>query len=183
MRRNCCVFQGCVVETPSHMWQRPHNTYWSGSMPQSCAWAVLATSLVAGGAHAAAVPSALSKAIAVRLHARDVPAYQYALEDLDGDGIADAVALIADNEYCGSGGCNMCVLKGTNSGFVDVSGSTVTRQPILVLAESKGGWRSISVFVSGGGARPGQVVVRFNRGKYPSNPAIQPRASAMDLRL
>src|ERR1700756_1937850 len=55
----------------------------------------------------------------------DPSAYQfkYALVDLDGDGIQDAVVYFTDRENCGTGGCAMRVMKGTKDGFVHVSGT------------------------------------------------------------
>src|SRR3954471_10399769 len=79
------------------------------------------------------------------LEAIDPAAYEfeYALTDLNEDGIQDAVVLLTGRNDCGSGGCAMQVLKGTASGFVYQSGSTISRAPIRVLAERRGGWKSL----------------------------------------
>jgi hypothetical protein len=37
------------------------------------------------------------------------PVYRYALVDLNADGIDDAVVLLTDKAYCGSGGCTMVI--------------------------------------------------------------------------
>jgi hypothetical protein len=52
--------------------------------------------------------------------------------DLNGDGRADAIVLLTGNEWCGSGGCNMLIFQGTESGFRFVSESTITAEPMAV---------------------------------------------------
>ncbi|MEJ0099834.1 MAG: hypothetical protein WDO12_08880 [Pseudomonadota bacterium] len=111
------------------------------------------------------------------------PTYTYALTDLNADGYLDAVVLISDPDYCGSGGCSMVVFKGTPDGFEVLSESTITREPIFVLPEVKSGWHSISVFVAGGGAEPGQVLLRFDGKGYPGNPTTEEYATKADLKL
>lgn len=108
--------------------------------------------------------------------------YVYALTDLNGDGIPDAVVLVSDHAFCGSGGCNLAILRGTGQSFVYVSGSTISRAPIRVLREVRHGWKSLSVRVAGGGVKPGDVVMRFNGNRYPVNPTLQPYAKAVDLK-
>ena len=111
-----------------------------------------------------------------------LPSYEYALTDLNGDGTPEAIVLITDAHYCGSGGCTMIVLRGDREGFRMISSSTISGKPIRVLAESRKGWKSLSVFVAGGGATEGEVFMRFNGKRYPGNPSIQPYATASDLR-
>jgi hypothetical protein len=129
---------------------------------------------VAGG-----VP-AIDKVLAARFGT--APPYEYAMVDLNGDGVPDAIVLLTGPEYCGSGGCNMVVLRGAKEAFFFVSSSTITRQPVRILQEARMGWRSLSVSVAGGGAKPGEVLMRFNGKRYPRNPTTQPYATASDLR-
>jgi len=110
------------------------------------------------------------------------PTYRFAFVDLNDDGIDDAVVLITDNQYCGSGGCSCLIFQGVAGGFKFVSSSTITREPILLLTEKKKGWHTLSVFVAGGGAKPGQVMMRFNGKKFPGNPSMQPKAKKNDLK-
>ncbi len=107
--------------------------------------------------------------------------FRFALVDLNGDGIPDAVVLMTDRDSCGSGGCAMRVLKGTKSGFSYVSGSTITREPIYVLQERNLNWSALSVRVAGGGAEPGQAILRFDGKRYPLNPSIQPKATPAQI--
>jgi len=101
-------------------------------------------------------------------------AFQYALVDLNGDGRDDAVVFITAPEYCGSGGCTMEVFRATSKGFVFVWGSTVTSLPIRVCTDSNHGWRALIVNSKG----RGDVLMRFDGARYPSNPSIQPVATA-----
>jgi len=110
-----------------------------------------------------------------------MPSFKYTLVDLNDDGIRDAIVLITDPDYCGSGGCSMLIVRGTSKGFRLVSSSTISRSPIFVSTERRYGWRTLLVTVGGGGARYGQVVMRFNGTRYPLNPSLQPYAKPGDL--
>jgi hypothetical protein len=127
------------------------------------------------------VPS-LEKAIKAWAEESTAPAYKHAFADLNDDGIDDAVVLITDNQYCGSGGCSFVIFQGVAGEFKVVSSSTITREPILLLPEKKKGWHTLSVFVAGGGAKPGQVMMRFDGREYPSNPSMEPKAKESDLK-
>lgn len=137
---------------------------------------LLATPALAGDV------TALEKAIKAWEAEPTVPAYSYGFTDLNDDAIDDAVVLINDYRYCGSGGCSFLVFRGASGGFTHVSSSTITNEPILLLAEKKKGWHTLSVFVSGGGGESGQVLMRFNGKKYPGNPSMQPKAKKSDLK-
>ncbi|WP_136526557.1 hypothetical protein [Geomonas ferrireducens] len=126
--------------------------------------------------------AALEKAIKNWAMEVPPPSYKHAFVDLNEDGTDDAVVLITDNQYCGSGGCSFLVFKGTSYGFQKISSSTITTAPILVLPEKKSGWHTLSVFVAGGGAKSGQVLMRFNGTKYPNNPSAQPKVRRNELK-
>jgi len=101
--------------------------------------------------------------------------HQTARIDLNGDGHQDALVLLQNPMYyCGTGGCTMLVFKGTKSGFEFVSRSTLIRSPVLVSDTKTHGWRDLLVEVSGGGATPKKVALKFTGGKYPLNPSTQP---------
>lgn len=124
----------------------------------------------------------LEKAIKEWAKETTAPTFKHAFADLNDDGRDDAVVLITDNQYCGSGGCSFVVFRGAGDGFQKLSSSTITRAPILLLPEKKNGWHTLSVFVAGGGAKSGQVLMRFNGTKYPSNPSTQPKAKKNNLK-
>ncbi|MEJ2068939.1 MAG: hypothetical protein P8X65_08335 [Syntrophobacterales bacterium] len=95
--------------------------------------------------------------------------------DLNGDGYQDALVLLENPMYfCGSGGCTLLVFKGTTSGFEFVSRSSLIRSPVLVSDTKTHGWRDLLVEVSGGGATPKKVALKFTGSKYPLNPSTQP---------
>jgi hypothetical protein len=142
----------------------------------------MALAVLEGGVRAEEAPSALSTAIASLVAPGWNSDYQYALVDLNGDRTPDAIVLMHNDYFCGSGGCTAFVLKGTGIGFKVVSKIFIAREPFAVLTETKHGWKSLSVYVAGGGAKAGAVVLRFNGSKYPSNPTLQPPASAAALR-
>lgn len=125
---------------------------------------------------------ALEKAIKAWAEESTAPTFKHAFADLNDDGIDDAIVLITDNQYCGSGGCSFVIFQGVAGGFKVVSSSTITRAPILLLPEKKKGWHTLSVFVAGGGAKPGQVMMRFDGIEYPGNPSMEPKAKVSDLK-
>jgi hypothetical protein len=151
-----------------------------GPTPTLIAVAAFVLAFTAVAAAAAGLP-AIDKALAVHFKSPSPPSYEYALIDLNGDGLPEAVVLITDSSYCGSGGCTMSVLRGDGHSFAYVSGSTITREPIRVLTESRFGWKTLSVNVAGGGIQPGETVMRFDGKRYPLNPGMQPYASPTDL--
>lgn len=106
--------------------------------------------------------------------------FSYAPVDLDGDGVLDAIVFL-QGDYCGSGGCTLEVFRGTDRGFEFVSKSTISRPPVRLLRESRFGWHSFTVVVSGGGEKTHGVVMRFDGRGYPDNPSME--ASVTDEQL
>jgi hypothetical protein len=100
--------------------------------------------------------------------------HQTAPIDLNGDGRQDALVLLENPYFCGTGGCTMLVFKGTKSGFEFVSRSSLIRSPVLVSKTKTHGWQDLLVEVAGGGAAPKKVALKFTGSKYPLNPSTQP---------
>jgi hypothetical protein len=101
--------------------------------------------------------------------------YVAAFRDLDGDGTPEAIVYLTGYLWCGTGGCNMLVLKRSGDSWRVVGHTTVTRAPIYILASSSHGWRNIGVWVQGGGVQPGyEAELSFDGKAYPSNPALPP---------
>lgn len=100
------------------------------------------------------------------------PLAQVAFVDLDGDGLRDALAYV---EWCGSGGCELFILRNTGHSYRVVTNVSISRPPIRVLQHRTKGWRDIAVWVSGGGILPGyEATLRFDGRRYPYNPSVPP---------
>lgn len=149
-------------------------------LARASATILLATTAVGSTLGMAGTP-AIDAALASHFRHAVPTAYQHAFADLNGDGLLDAVVVITDPNYCGSGGCTLAILRGTDHSLKYLSGATVVRTPIRVLTESRHGWKSLSVRVSGGGITSGEVLMRFNGRKYPANPTTQPPIANSDL--
>jgi hypothetical protein len=104
--------------------------------------------------------------------------FKYALVDLNGDGIPDAVVYFTKAEDCGSGGCVMRIYRGTRTGFEYVSGTLRVFPPILVLQTSVHGWKSLAVALREGGSG----VLNFNGKRYPLSPPDGHPARASTLK-
>lgn len=104
--------------------------------------------------------------------------FRYALVDLNGDGIKDAIVYFTQQQYCGSGGCSMEIYKGTKTGFEFLSGTLRVSPPILVLQASAHGWKSLAVQLREGGSG----VLDFNGRRYPLSPPDGHPAPASKLR-
>lgn len=142
-------------------------------------------SVLAGLAAAAtpSAPEALDRAVldyAGRTGAGAVVhEFHHALTDLDGDGVQDAVVLLIGRDWCGTGGCTLLVLKGKADGFVPVSDSSISEEPIRVSKrETHHGWKTIIVHSRGAG----EALLRFDGKKYPDNPSMQPMANPGQLK-
>jgi len=122
---------------------------------------------------------ALQQAIAQFMQAEKVPAdskqtFLADYIDLNDDGALDAVVLLTGSDWCGSGGCTMLVFQGKDKTFNLISSSTLVRSPLTVGETKTNGWRDLIVEVSGGGATPAQVALKFDGTAYPKNPSVEP---------
>jgi hypothetical protein len=141
---------------------------------------ILALCLVGAPSALLAAPPGLNESVSA-FTGEATPDFRYSLFDLNGDKVPDAVVLLRGTDWCGSGGCTMLVLQGNSQGFKLISRSTITREPIQVLADSRNGWLTLAVTIGGGGREPGQALLTFDGKEYPLNPSMQPQASAHDL--
>lgn len=96
--------------------------------------------------------------------------FKYAFVDLNGDGIKGAVVYLTSNYWCGSGGCTMRVMRGTDSGFVYQSGTLRVFTLIKGLKSKSRGWKSLAIGLRSGGLR----VLKFNGKRYPLAPPDNP---------
>jgi len=145
------------------------------ALPAATLAALGAAGLIAPAAGAGDVPAL---AAAVRAYAGPTTKFAYAFTELNEDRVADAVVMLTEREYCGSGGCALLVLKGTAAGFTVISKSTLANQPVKVATDAHQGWRTLLVWVKGGTAPPHLVRLSFARGHYPADAGRQPAAGA-----
>ena len=146
-----------------------------------CGWKSSAVwlSLIVSTPMIAAPPPQLAAAVRTWHPKLPPEAFSYALVDLNEDGIADAIVLVRDRWYCGSGGCALLVFRDDHDGsYHRLSGSTTSREPIYLLRDQNHGWHDFTVYFRGGGAKPCNAVMRFNGRKYPLNPSMVPCATA-----
>ena len=100
--------------------------------------------------------------------------YASARADLDGDGTDEVLAYVGGPMMCGTGGCNLVVLKRDGDGYREVGELSVVQLPVGVLKSKTNGWRDLAVSVSGGG-RPADIMrVPFDGKAYASNPTTSP---------
>jgi hypothetical protein len=101
--------------------------------------------------------------------------YSPAFVDLNGDGTQEVIVYVSGRRWCGTGGCVTLILSEQDSSYSVVTRITITRPPVRVLQDASKGWRSIAVWVQGGGIQPGyEAELRFNGKTYPSNPSVPP---------
>ncbi len=101
--------------------------------------------------------------------------YALAFRDLNGDGTPEAIVYLVGKNWCGSGGCNTLILTPNGSSWRIVANIRITRPPIYVLTDVSNGWRSIGVWVQGGGIQRGyEAELRFDGKTYPKNPSVPP---------
>ena len=139
--------------------------------------------LLGGGAAMAQTTAPPELLNAVQLHAEKagvplVARWRHALTDLNGDRIDDAVVLMTDPAWCGTGGCTLLVFRGSRRGFTLQSKSSVSDVPIRVSPLVVAGWKSLLVYSRG----RGEVLMRFTGSRYPDNPSLQPKASTAQVR-
>jgi hypothetical protein len=100
--------------------------------------------------------------------------YARAETDLDGDGRPEVLAYVGGPLMCGTGGCNLVVLKRDGGDFRQMGALSVVQLPVGVLETRTNGWRDLAVSVSGGG-RPGGIMrVPFDGKAYVDNPTASP---------
>jgi len=120
------------------------------------------------------VPLAL--AMAITRYAEKVPdTYVAVMHDLNSDGSPEAVVFLTDEEFCGSGGCNLLVFQRRAQAWHLVSYTLAVKPPIRVVPQRQRGWSSLSVFVQGGGIVHGySAILPFGKRGYPLSPTTPP---------
>ncbi|MPS68723.1 MAG: hypothetical protein E2586_09520 [Novosphingobium sp.] len=104
--------------------------------------------------------------------------YAAAETDLDGDGTPEVLVYLGGPMFCGTGGCNLVVLKREGADLRKVSETSVVQLPVGVLESKSHGWRDLAVTVSGGGMAEGVSRLRFTGKSYPTNASVEVSADA-----
>ncbi|MAC57699.1 MAG: hypothetical protein CMH85_05375 [Novosphingobium sp.] len=100
--------------------------------------------------------------------------YASAESDLDGDGTPEVLAYVGGPMMCGTGGCNLVVLKREGGDLRKISELSVVQLPVGVLDSKSNGWRDLAVTIAGGGVAEHTVRLQFDGKGYPRNPTIAP---------
>lgn len=82
---------------------------------------------------------------------------------------------LVGQEYCGSGGCRLLILRASGNTWEVLGETSVSRPPIRLLSTQTNGLPDIGVRVSGGGVMEGyESALAFDGTRYPSNPTVAP---------
>ncbi|MFY2510311.1 COG3650 family protein [Vibrio pectenicida] len=100
--------------------------------------------------------------------------YRWLTYDLNADGQKE---LLAQLDWCGSGGCTLLIFSKINQKWQFNSRITLVQTPLNLGVKSHHDWRDLIMFVSGGGATPNQHTLKFDGSHYPLNPSNAPVAS------
>jgi len=96
----------------------------------------------------------------------------------EGEGRVALVYLVGMN-WCGSGGCNLLILRPAAAGWEKVGNVSRVSNPVRVLTTSTNGLPDIGVTVSGGGGPPAyEAKVSFDGRSYPRFPSDEPLVGA-----
>lgn len=101
--------------------------------------------------------------------------FQYAMADLNGDNVNDALVLLSGSDWCGTGGCTLLVLKGgPNGSFSLLSSTTVADNPVRVSGSRQPGvWAPILVY----SGHRGDMYLTYSAKGYPGNATSARKAS------
>lgn len=90
-----------------------------------------------------------------------------------------ALVYLVGMNWCGSGGCNLLILRQTATGWEQVGNVSRVSNPVRVLTTSTNGLPDIGVTVSGGGGpAPYEAKVAFDGRSYPRFPSDEPLVGA-----
>jgi hypothetical protein len=101
--------------------------------------------------------------------------YASADADLNQDGVSEVVVYAEGDNLCGTGGCDLFILRRRGERLSKVAQVSITWPPVRVLNSATSGWHDIGVWVQGGGILPGyEARLRYSAGSYPFNPSVPP---------
>jgi hypothetical protein len=83
--------------------------------------------------------------------------YAYGRVDLNGDGTEEVLAILMGSVFCGTGGCNLLLLKKEEDEYTVVNTFPISRLPIIVSDHKTAGWADLLRPEHGGGAERSYV--------------------------
>ncbi|WP_374405060.1 hypothetical protein [Pelagerythrobacter sp.] len=101
--------------------------------------------------------------------------------DLDADGVEEMLIYLGGPGMCGSGGCNLIVLKDDGERLSRLGELSVAQLPVGALDSATNGLRDLAVTTYGGGAPERIMKVPFDGAAYASNPTVPPAAPSDTL--
>jgi len=96
-----------------------------------------------------------------------------AFADLDDDGRREALAYISGQGRCGTGGCNLYVVRKGARGAEIIGRKPAVNLPIRVLEHRTRGWRDIGLVARQDAMTRYEVALRFDGWKYASLPKVE----------
>ena len=79
---------------------------------------------------------------------------------------SEAVVYLLGRHFCGTGGCNLLILRPTENGLAVVNDFPASEVPLVVRGHSSNGWRDLVRLTAGGGAEPAYHLLRFDGERY-----------------
>lgn len=111
----------------------------------------------------------------VHVYTKDQSTFNVAFNDLNQDGIDDAIVLLNGQNWCGSGGCTMLIFKGkADQQFELLSKTTLVDRPVYATTYTQNGWKQLLVY----SRKHGQVMLKYDGKQYPLNPSLLPVQTA-----
>ncbi len=96
-----------------------------------------------------------------------IPAkYIYRRIDLDKDGQDEVVVYLLGPFFCGTGGCNLVILKATDGVYKVMANLPTTQLPLIASPDPYLSWIDLYTRKSGGGAASRFVKYSYERGAY-----------------
>lgn len=92
--------------------------------------------------------------------------YVYGRVDLNGDGQKEVLVLLLGSIFCGTGGCDLLLLRETADGYAPINTFVRGRLPAIASPQKTAGWHDLILRESGGGAPTSYVRYVFDGVKY-----------------
>ena len=103
--------------------------------------------------------------------------YYYNRTDLNGDDKPEALVFLMAKDACGSGGCDLVVMKQLRNRYKVVATIGLSLPPVVVSSKRTNGWNDLIVWQRSylkEGESGYFSVLRFDGRSYPANPTVEP---------